>query len=679
MATLKVVLGDFFHTTKMMANNLTPLAIASIAAYCHHLFGQQVEVVLYKSTKQLLSAIEKDPPDVLALSYYMWNASLSHYVMQRYKEIHPEGVAVLGGPNFPREQERVATFLESTPSVDFVIKEEGERPFANIVQEMLGGRSRLDLRKKPPAGCYCLNGDGVLVHQVQPLIKNLDDLPSPYLTGLMDRFLLEQVDGYWLFPLFERTRGCPYLCTFCHASVSKKVRGFSVDRFVSDVEYVAKLAAKHGREIPVVMFADQNLGMYEEDIIIAHKLKKMQEQYGFPERVIITTGKGKPDRVLQTIEAFPAYEMTLSVQSMDKAVLKAIKRENFPLDRFQQYQAQVQEKHGMTVSEIILGLPEDSREKHLATINTLLSSNINVIIPFSYMMLLGTPDETFEARDHYQFGTQWRMLPGGFSKFGGQLLMELEEIVTTTSTMTFEDYVDLRRIHLWTVLVFNGSIFPELRSVLSADGGQFAIFLAKLDALVMTDKQCTPEVVNIMAAYTHKIRNELFVSPEALITHHTENYESLLDNRIGENLLQTYKYYLLKEMADIVEPMITVLTAMFAETSQTDAIEAVCHLMRARGACIGKFLEGSPPTEAAPITFDANFDLCAWQANPVEGFEQYRSPTPLQHTALYSPAILDKWAALAKIYGTSLEGKARIHWRIGVDIVRPVINLKVTN
>ena len=41
-------------------------------------------------------------------------------------------------------------------------------------------------------------------------LKDLNDIPSPYLTGLLDPFLHE---GYQ--PMLETNRSCPYRCTFC--------------------------------------------------------------------------------------------------------------------------------------------------------------------------------------------------------------------------------------------------------------------------------------------------------------------------------------------------------------------------------------------------------------------------------------------------------------------------------
>ena len=40
-------------------------------------------------------------------------------------------------------------------------------------------------------------------------------MPSPYLNGLMDRFVDKWKDKYVFTATVESVRGCPYRCTYC--------------------------------------------------------------------------------------------------------------------------------------------------------------------------------------------------------------------------------------------------------------------------------------------------------------------------------------------------------------------------------------------------------------------------------------------------------------------------------
>ena len=83
-----------------------------------------------------------------------------------------------------------------------------------------------------------------------------DIIPSPYTTGLLDKFL----DGTFS-PAFETARGCPFLCTFCDQGLdATKITTFSVERIADEIRYVAnKLKNKKGTK-SIFMF-DSNWGI----------------------------------------------------------------------------------------------------------------------------------------------------------------------------------------------------------------------------------------------------------------------------------------------------------------------------------------------------------------------------------------------------------------------------------
>ncbi|MEZ5009077.1 MAG: hypothetical protein R2753_13080 [Chitinophagales bacterium] len=58
---------------------------------------------------------------------------------------------------------------------------------------------------------YRLNHEKTVVtRSIEPRTRHLDDIPSPWLTGILDKYF-----GSVMAPLFETNRGCPFTCTFC--------------------------------------------------------------------------------------------------------------------------------------------------------------------------------------------------------------------------------------------------------------------------------------------------------------------------------------------------------------------------------------------------------------------------------------------------------------------------------
>ena len=70
---LRVFLGDITHDTIILVSDTIPINIGFIASYINKLYGERVEIELFKYPKEIISEIKQNPPDVLALSNYSWN------------------------------------------------------------------------------------------------------------------------------------------------------------------------------------------------------------------------------------------------------------------------------------------------------------------------------------------------------------------------------------------------------------------------------------------------------------------------------------------------------------------------------------------------------------------------------------------------------------------------------
>ena len=75
---LKIYLGDLTYDTVTISAESIPLNIGFVAAYCKKQFGENVELTLFKYIGDLEKAINENPPDILALSNYVWNRNLSY-------------------------------------------------------------------------------------------------------------------------------------------------------------------------------------------------------------------------------------------------------------------------------------------------------------------------------------------------------------------------------------------------------------------------------------------------------------------------------------------------------------------------------------------------------------------------------------------------------------------------
>ena len=144
--------------------------------------------------------------EVVAFSCYIWNITQTLEVCKKIKTLNPSIKIMLGGPEVSYEYEE----LINRSDVDYIVVGEGETPFA----EFLAGYPNIEL----VPGLVWKNEHGVHVNATPPLfdLKKFEH-SMPY------RFdKPEDLKNKVLY--IETSRGCPYKCEFCLASLDNKVR-----------------------------------------------------------------------------------------------------------------------------------------------------------------------------------------------------------------------------------------------------------------------------------------------------------------------------------------------------------------------------------------------------------------------------------------------------------------------
>ena len=210
MEKLKIYLGDIAYDTVSLSTEAIPLAIGYVAAYCNKIHGSKVEIVLFKYLEELEQAIIDSPPDIIGLSNYAWNQNIGIEMFKLARQKNPDILTVWGGPNFPIDFPSQQKFMMKYHVVDVYVPLEGELGFSNIVATALNAKQKNDIRTQVISqlidGCVVRDKNNKLQYSGPGLRTNaLDDIPSPYLTGIFDKFF----DGR-LSPLMQTNRGCPF-------------------------------------------------------------------------------------------------------------------------------------------------------------------------------------------------------------------------------------------------------------------------------------------------------------------------------------------------------------------------------------------------------------------------------------------------------------------------------------
>ena len=94
---MQIYFGDLSHDTVGLATEVFPLNVAYVAAYAKKEFGDHIQVRLFKYLPELEDAIEREPPDILAMSNYPWCHNMDLAVFRLLDERRPEALRVMGG------------------------------------------------------------------------------------------------------------------------------------------------------------------------------------------------------------------------------------------------------------------------------------------------------------------------------------------------------------------------------------------------------------------------------------------------------------------------------------------------------------------------------------------------------------------------------------------------------
>ena len=367
-------------------------------------------------------------------------------------------------------------------------------------------------------------------------IKDLDEIPSPYLNGLLDKFF----DGN-LTPFIETNRGCPFTCSFCHTGSDyyHKLNKFSEQRVKDEIDYIGKKASNLG--ITNLHLADVNFGMYPQDKLTCEYLKESKKKYGWPNQIMATTGKNSKDRVMKITNILgDMFSINMSMQSMDEQVLKNIKRANIKLDHMIDVNNHLIEQGRSTKAELILGLPGESKETFIKGLDNVLNSNSASVTIYTLMMLNGTEFKKPSYRKEFGYVGKFRIVPLNFGEYNGGRIFDYEEVGVITKDMSFDDYLYLRTIALFVESLHNGKPFNEFFLYAKNFNIQPATFLKILNDNI---KNSSPEIQSLMKEFNNETKNELWDSEKDLLEYYRkdENYLKLKNGEIGGNLIYKYK------------------------------------------------------------------------------------------------------------------------------------------
>ncbi|MDO8623498.1 MAG: radical SAM protein [archaeon] len=567
---------DLTHTAQgYIASDYVPYGIGGIKSWFkgYSKYKEMWDIELFRYPEKFIDTFLREQPEIVAFSNYIWNTDLSKSFADEVKRRNPNTLVVFGGPNYPLDDDARERWFADREGVDVYLVGEAEESFQRVVELWNETRDIEAVKRSQIDGVHSFV-DGKLrkVNEVIPRIPNLDLIPSPYLTGCLDEFLEDER----LIPIIQTDRGCPYTCTYCDkgTKIWKKLSKKSPDIFEQEIRYIgARTKSK------VIDLSNNNFGLFEQDVILSEIMKKTRDEIGYPLHVGTPTDKNFSPRIERCVEILgESLPITASVQSLDPEVLRNIKRKNLPIEKFLELSRLADSTNSNTRSEVIIALPGDTKEKYVKTMSQLMDSRMQFVLPYTLILLEGAELNTREEREKWNMETRFRLNHHCFGKyqFGDKEIRtaEIEEVVTGSSALSFEDYLECRSFGLTTFTFYADNMLQELLSFLNDKG----IRSSELISAVHNRGWCyfSPELTGLYHSFNNATRDELWVSREGLEKHvkSLKVMKKETEGLVGYNILYQHRAMALMNLSeDIINVSFNVATDLLDETTKRESAE----------------------------------------------------------------------------------------------------------
>lgn len=263
------------------------------------------EFVIKEDTDEIAKYCSKY--NVVAFSCYIWNITPTLEVARKIKLLNPNCKILLGGPEVSYDWHDVLALQH----VDYIILGEGEIPFA----EFLKNYPTLD---KIP-GLAWKNNTEVIENPAPPMfdLKNFATI-NPYINDKPEEL-------YNKVCYIETSRGCPYKCEFCLASLDNKVRYLPNERIKENLLHLMT----HGKTIK---FLDRTFNIKKDFTIDIFKFILENHRPNNVFQFEITADIVHPDIIQFINDHVPKglFRFEIGIQTVNqKANLEVSRKQNF--------------------------------------------------------------------------------------------------------------------------------------------------------------------------------------------------------------------------------------------------------------------------------------------------------------------------------------------------------------
>jgi hypothetical protein len=452
---------------------------------------------------------------------------------------------IFGGPE-PAVTDK--NIFQDNPFMDLIICFEGEITFRKLLQNY-------DNKKWEEIPGLLVNRNGEAINTGDAVrIEALEDIPSPYLSGVFDKIVAENPDVEWNGTL-ETNRGCPFACTFCDwgSLTYNKVKHFDPQRVYDELEWMAS------HKCGFISITDANFGMFpQRDSLIADKIIEVQSKYGYPKTFSVAWAKNQKREVVDIVKKLldaPGFNqgLTLSVQSLDVDVLENIRRKNMEMNKLEEVFELCEQRNIPTYTELILGLPGESLQSWKDNFWKLFRMGNHTGLTVFQAQLLENAEMNLLQKKLFKIGSQ-RVTDYFSGSYSNENIEEGIDVITSTIDLPFETMLDAE-IFSWFITTFhiNGISTLLSRVVYKHLNIDYSVFYEDLFQYLQNDEWYLKEQKEVRQYFANwmtqgQIRHPMIGGIEihgwnlihrTVLNMHVENQSENMFNRL-EAFMQRY-------------------------------------------------------------------------------------------------------------------------------------------
>ncbi|MBX7166440.1 MAG: B12-binding domain-containing radical SAM protein [Pirellulales bacterium] len=393
---LRILLIKPFQPTTALVH-MPPLGILYLASTVRQQFGEhgvEVRVLDQRLNKgrynELAPLLDEFRPHLVGISALNLEAEEAGRTAHFVKTHYPHIITALGGPLAHRNTLRLA----ATGVYDWIFDGEADLAFPCAIERQFRGNGQLDdvigLTWRDADGNFHTNGCSARpgAKPMVGAVTNLDDLPFPA-WDLVDfdayavrQNMATQLRGKRYAPIFT-SRGCPYLCTYCHDIFGKKLRWRSPENVLAEMRLLREKYGVDELQIIDDIF-NLNSGRMKE---ICTAMAPMKFKITFPNG--LRADILDEDDVEHLVKA-GMYYACVAIETVSPRLQDFI-RKRLHLDRLEKSVQWMAERGCMIKGFFMLGFPTETLEEIEATISWAVNSHLTHAGFYQVVPQPGTP------------------------------------------------------------------------------------------------------------------------------------------------------------------------------------------------------------------------------------------------------------------------------------------------